>query len=106
MLSQLLSLAKRRHAPTIIGHTTEKGVPVYTIVFSNLLGLLALLNYTAGGGQVFTYLGLLGSLLQPMFSWSSFQDSLLLFHLSKWSTLLQLCCNCDVCAVVYFPEDI
>jgi len=31
-------------------------VPLRAVVFSNLLGLLALMNYTVGAGQVFAYL--------------------------------------------------
>lgn len=52
----LLSLAKLGRAPAIFAKTTSNGVPVYAVVFSNFLGLLALLNYTAGAGRVFTYL--------------------------------------------------
>jgi len=52
----LVSLAKLGRAPKIFGKTTKNGVPVYAILFSNLLGLLSLMNITAGAGQVFTYL--------------------------------------------------
>ncbi|PMD48146.1 amino acid permease [Hyaloscypha variabilis F] len=52
----LVSLAKLGRAPAIFAKTTKNGVPVYAVVFSNFLGLIAMLNYSAGTGQVFTYL--------------------------------------------------
>lgn len=52
----LLSLASTNRAPKFFAKTTTNGVPVNAIVFSNLLGLLSLLNYTAGPGKVFGYL--------------------------------------------------
>lgn len=51
-----MSLAKLGRAPAIFGKTTKNGVPIYAVVFSNTLGLIAILNYSAGTGQVFTYL--------------------------------------------------
>jgi amino acid transporter len=52
----LLSLAKLGRAPKFFAVTTENGVPIRAIVFSNLFGLISLLNASAGAGQVFTYL--------------------------------------------------
>ena len=52
----LVSLASSGRAPTFFARTSGNGTPVNAIVFSNFLGLLALLNYTAGPGKVFTYL--------------------------------------------------
>lgn len=52
----LVSLAVSGRAPKFFGKTTSKGTPVNAIVFSNLLGLAALLNYTAGPAKIFTYL--------------------------------------------------
>lgn len=52
----LVSLAVSGRAPRFFGKTTSNGTPVYAIVFSNFLGLAALLNYTAGPGKIFTYL--------------------------------------------------
>ncbi|KAH8657933.1 amino acid permease [Xylariales sp. PMI_506] len=52
----LVSLAKTGRAPAFFGRTTKNGTPVYALVFSNLLGLLAMLNYTAGPAKVFAYL--------------------------------------------------
>ncbi len=52
----LVSLAKLGRAPKFFAKTTKNGVPVNAILFSNLLGLLSLMNITAGAGQVFTYL--------------------------------------------------
>ncbi|KAI2464791.1 amino acid permease/ SLC12A domain-containing protein [Annulohypoxylon bovei var. microspora] len=52
----LAALAARGRAPAVFARTTGNGVPVYAIVFSNALGLLALLNIAATPGKVFTYL--------------------------------------------------
>ncbi|OQO14912.1 hypothetical protein B0A48_00294 [Cryoendolithus antarcticus] len=52
----LVTLAKTGRAPKIFGKTTKNGTPVNAILISNFLGLLALLNITAGAGKVFTYL--------------------------------------------------
>ncbi|KAI1441949.1 amino acid permease/ SLC12A domain-containing protein [Annulohypoxylon stygium] len=52
----LAALAARGRAPAVFAKTTKNGVPAYAIVFSNLLGLLALLNIAATPGKVFSYL--------------------------------------------------
>ncbi|KAI5921240.1 amino acid permease [Camillea tinctor] len=52
----LVALAVNGRAPRFFAKTTGNGVPVNAIVFSNLLGLIALLNIASSPGQVFTYL--------------------------------------------------
>lgn len=52
----LLSLARLRRAPRFFAATTPAGVPVRAVVFSNLLGLIALMNVGAKAGEVFSYL--------------------------------------------------
>lgn len=52
----LMSLAQLGRAPKIFAKTTSKGVPVYAVILSNTLGLIALINQGAGAGLVFTYL--------------------------------------------------
>ncbi|CZT17998.1 related to amino acid permease [Ramularia collo-cygni] len=52
----LVSLASSGRAPAIFAKTTANGTPVYALVFSNALGLIAMLNYTVGTGKIFTYL--------------------------------------------------
>ena len=52
----LVTLANNGRAPKIFGRTTANGTPVNAILISNFLGLIALLNITAGAGKVFTYL--------------------------------------------------
>lgn len=52
----LVSLASTGRAPKFFAKTTANGTPVNAIILSNFLGLIALLNYTAGAGKVFTYL--------------------------------------------------
>ncbi|KAI1158279.1 amino acid permease/ SLC12A domain-containing protein [Nemania serpens] len=52
----LVALAHQGRAPRFFGATTKNGVPVRAIVFSNTLGLLALLNIASSPGKVFGYL--------------------------------------------------
>lgn len=52
----LVSLAKESRAPKFFAKTTKNGTPVNALVFSNLLGLISMLNYKAGPGKVFSYL--------------------------------------------------
>jgi amino acid transporter len=52
----LLSLARQGRAPRFFAKTTSKGVPVRAVVLSNFLGLISLINISAGAGKVFTYL--------------------------------------------------
>lgn len=51
-----MSLAKEGRAPKIFARTTKSGTPVNALVLSNVLGLIAMLNYKAGPGKVFSYL--------------------------------------------------
>ncbi|KAH8695305.1 amino acid permease [Talaromyces proteolyticus] len=52
----LLSLAQLGRAPRIFAKTTSRGVPIYAVIVTNTLGLIALINTGAGAGPVFTYL--------------------------------------------------
>lgn len=52
----LVSLAKEGRAPRFFAATTSNGTPARALIFSNLLGLVAMLNYKAGPGKVFNYL--------------------------------------------------
>lgn len=52
----LVSLAKTGRAPKFFAKTTKNGTPANALIFSNLLGLVSILNYTAGPGKVFSYL--------------------------------------------------
>ncbi|KAI0514978.1 amino acid permease/ SLC12A domain-containing protein [Xylaria bambusicola] len=52
----LVALAQQGRAPRFFAHTSKNGVPVRAIVFSNTLGLLALLNVASSPGKVFGYL--------------------------------------------------
>lgn len=52
----LVSLAKEGRAPKFFAKTTKNGTPANALIFSNLLGLIAMLNYKAGPGKVFSYL--------------------------------------------------
>ncbi|KAI1369954.1 amino acid permease/ SLC12A domain-containing protein [Xylaria arbuscula] len=52
----LVALAQQGRAPRFFAHTSRNGVPVRAIVFSNTLGLIALLNVASSPGKVFSYL--------------------------------------------------
>ncbi|KUL84700.1 hypothetical protein ZTR_07611 [Talaromyces verruculosus] len=52
----LATLAFQGRAPRFFAKTTKNGTPVNSLVFCNALGLIAMLNYKAGPGKVFTYL--------------------------------------------------
>ena len=44
-----------RMAPAFLSKTYWRGVPVWAVIVSNALGLLALITIAAGGGKVFGY---------------------------------------------------
>lgn len=48
--------AKTGRAPLFLGKTTERGVPVNAILFTNFFGLIALLKFSDTLGEVMTYL--------------------------------------------------
>lgn len=48
--------AKVGRAPAFLAKTTQNGVPVNAIVFTNLFGLISLLNISENAGNVFNYL--------------------------------------------------
>ncbi|OTB09473.1 hypothetical protein M426DRAFT_316024 [Hypoxylon sp. CI-4A] len=52
----LVALATNGRAPRFFARTTSNGVPVNAIVFSNVLGLISLLNIATTPGKVFSYL--------------------------------------------------
>ncbi|WWC67420.1 uncharacterized protein I206_101328 [Kwoniella pini CBS 10737] len=44
------------HGPKFLTKVSKRGVPVYGVIITNTIGLLALLNTSAGPGQLFTWL--------------------------------------------------
>ena len=48
--------ARDGRAPAILAKTTTSGVPIYAVIFTNLFGLISLLNISENAGNVFTYL--------------------------------------------------
>ncbi|KAI1422480.1 amino acid permease/ SLC12A domain-containing protein [Xylaria sp. FL1777] len=52
----LVALASQGRAPRFFAKTSKNGIPVRAIVFSNTLGLIALLNIASSPGKVFGYL--------------------------------------------------
>ena len=52
----LVALSNKGRAPKFFAWTNKNGTPIVALVTCNALGLLAILNYKAGPGQVFAYL--------------------------------------------------
>jgi amino acid transporter len=52
----LLALAEEGHAPAILRRTNRHGIPTVCVAFTAAFGLLAFLNESAEGGQVFNWL--------------------------------------------------
>ena len=52
----LVGLASQKQAPAIFAKTTEKGVPIYALVFMNSFGFLSLLSLSSGAGKVYTWI--------------------------------------------------
>lgn len=52
----LVALAGEGHAPPFFARTNRFGTPHYAVGFSSAIGLLAFLNLSSGGGEVFTWL--------------------------------------------------
>ncbi|KAI1437973.1 arginine transporter [Xylaria sp. CBS 124048] len=52
----VVSLAQEGHAPAFLARTNRFGTPHYAVAFSSAIGLLAFLNLSAGGGNVFSWL--------------------------------------------------
>ncbi|KAK6087041.1 amino acid permease [Seiridium cupressi] len=52
----IFAQAKAGRAPRFFAKTTTNGIPVNAIVFTNLFGLISLLNISENAGNVFTYL--------------------------------------------------
>ncbi|KAI1203991.1 arginine transporter [Nemania serpens] len=52
----MVALAGEGHAPHFFARTNRFGTPHYAVGFSSAIGLLAFLNLSSGGGEVFTWL--------------------------------------------------
>ncbi|KAF2870109.1 amino acid permease-like protein [Massariosphaeria phaeospora] len=52
----MLFMAQDGKAPAFLGKTNSRGVPVYAIVFTNLFGVLAMMNVSTGGGKAYAYI--------------------------------------------------
>jgi amino acid transporter len=52
----IFAQAKAGRAPAILAWTSKNGTPVSAVVFTNLIGLLSLLNISENAGNVFSYL--------------------------------------------------
>ncbi|PRP80739.1 AAT family amino acid transporter [Planoprotostelium fungivorum] len=52
----LYALALERRAPAIFAKCTDGGLPLYAVLATSTIGLLALLNVNAAGGSVFMWL--------------------------------------------------
>lgn len=52
----ILFMAQDGKAPRFLGKTNSRGVPVYAIIFTNLFGVLSMMNVSTGGGQAYSYI--------------------------------------------------
>ncbi|KAK5624332.1 hypothetical protein RRF57_000050 [Xylaria bambusicola] len=52
----MVALARDGHAPAFLAHTNRFGTPHYAVLFSGIIGLLAFLNLSSSGGDVFDWL--------------------------------------------------
>ena len=52
----MLFMAQEKMAPKFLGKTNSRGVPVYAIVFTNLIGAISMMNISTGGGQAYSYI--------------------------------------------------
>ena len=52
----VLFMAQERKAPSFLGYTNARGVPVFAIVFTNLFGALSMMNVSTGAGAAYTYI--------------------------------------------------
>ncbi|KAF2704072.1 histidine permease [Pleomassaria siparia CBS 279.74] len=52
----ILFMAQDGKAPRFLGKTDARGVPVYAIIFTNLFGVLSMMNVSTGGGKAYGYI--------------------------------------------------
>ncbi|KAF1844746.1 uncharacterized protein K460DRAFT_365705 [Cucurbitaria berberidis CBS 394.84] len=52
----ILFMAQEKMAPRFLGKTNGRGVPVYAIIFTNLFGVLSMMNVSTGGGKAYSYI--------------------------------------------------
>ncbi|KAM3076087.1 General amino acid permease [Clarireedia jacksonii] len=52
----ILFLAQDGKAPQFLGRTDSRGVPIPSIIFTNLFGALSLMNISSGAGAAYTYI--------------------------------------------------
>ncbi|KAH7112082.1 amino acid permease-like protein [Dendryphion nanum] len=52
----ILFMAQDGKAPRFLGKTNSRGVPVYAIIFTNLFGVLSMMNVSTGGGKAYSYI--------------------------------------------------
>ncbi|ANB12950.1 Agp3p [Sugiyamaella lignohabitans] len=52
----VLFMGQDRKAPSFLGKTNSRGVPVFAIIFTNLFGFLALMNISTGASRAYGYI--------------------------------------------------
>ncbi|CAF0793585.1 unnamed protein product [Adineta steineri] len=77
----LCALAENSQAPKIFSYIDRKGRPISAVVLSMLLGLIAYINCTKTGTQVFNWLLTLGG-LSTFFTWGSICACHIMFRLA------------------------
>lgn len=50
----ILFMAQEDMAPRFLGKTNSRGVPAYAIIFTNLFGVLSIMNVSTGGGKAYS----------------------------------------------------
>ena len=52
----ILFMAQDRKAPRFLGYTNKRGVPVYAIILTNLVGALSMMNLSTGASKAYSYI--------------------------------------------------
>ncbi|KAL6172598.1 General amino acid permease [Exserohilum turcicum] len=52
----ILFMAQEKMAPRFLGKTNSRGVPIYAIIFTNLIATISMMNVSTGGGKAYSYI--------------------------------------------------
>jgi amino acid transporter len=52
----VLHMAQTRMAPKFLGYTNGRGVPVFAIILTNLVGALSMMNLSTGASKAYSYI--------------------------------------------------
>ncbi|KAF4979777.1 hypothetical protein FZEAL_4081 [Fusarium zealandicum] len=104
----LVGLASQGQAPKVFAWTNNKGVPVYSLIFMNLIGFLSLLNLSSGAGKLYTWIVSMTG-VATFLTWTCIclsqirfrqvmhqqgvSEQVLSFKTSRWVSWFGLCAN-------------